>query len=279
MGLKIIMINKKYIVCILIVTIISIATLSLYPYSSKLQKDTFGEKTKGYIAIIIDDFGNNGKGTEAMLNLNIPITVAIMPFLDSSIKDGEKANEKGFEIILHMPMEPISGKPSWLGPGAIKCAMTNQEIQLNINNALDELKWAAGMNNHMGSKVCQDRKSMEAILLTAKSKGIYYIDSKTVENSIAAEVAEDLGVPYLARDIFLDNIKKQENVEAQLMKLANIALKRGYAIGIGHVGPEGGDVTVKAIKKMYPKISDKGVKFVYVSDIFSIIDHAKGDSQ
>lgn len=277
MGLKIITINRKYIAYILIVTIISIAALSIYPYSSNLLKHTVAEGTKGYIAIIIDDFGNNGKGTEAMLDLNIPITVAIMPFLDSSIKDGEKANDKGLEIILHMPMEPISGKPSWLGPGAIKCAMTDQEIRLNINNSLDELKWAVGMNNHMGSKVCQDRKSMESILLTAKSKGIYYVDSKTVENSIAAEVAEDLGIPYLVRDVFLDSVKKQENVEAQLMKLANIALKKGYAVGIGHVGPEGGDMTAKAIKKMYPKISDKGIKFVYVSDIFSIIDHAKGN--
>ncbi len=278
MNFKIIIINKKYIVCILIVTLISIAALSLYQHSLKLLRQTVGENAKGYIAIIIDDFGNNGKGTEAMLNLNIPITVAIMPFLDSSVTDAKKANDKGLEIMLHMPMEPISGKPSWLGPGAIKCAMTDQEIQLNINEALDELKWAVGMNNHMGSKVCRDRKAMETILLTAKSKGIYYVDSKTVENSIVAKVAEDLGVPYLVRDVFLDNIKKQESVEAQLMKLSNIALKRGYAIGIGHVGPEGGDVTVKAIKKMYPKISDKGIKFVFVSDIFHIIDHAKGDS-
>lgn len=278
MNFKMIIINKKYIICILIAALISAASLALYQYSPELLRQTVGENAKGYIAIIIDDFGNNGKGTEAMLNLNIPITVAIMPFLDSSIKDAKKANDKGLEIMLHMPMEPISGKPSWLGPGAIKCAMTDHEIQLNINEALDELKWATGINNHMGSKVCQDRKAMETILLTVKSKGIYYVDSKTVENSIVAEVAEGLGVPYLVRDVFLDNTKKQEYVEAQLMKLANIAIKRGYAIGIGHVGPEGGDITVKAIKAMYPKIANKGVRFIFVSDIFDVIDHVKGNN-
>ena len=237
------------------------------------------EKPKGYIAIIIDDFGNNGKGTNAMLNLGIPITAAIMPFLGSSLKDAETARDKGLEIMLHMPMEPISGKPSWLGPGVIKCAMTDQEIQLNINDALDQLKWAVGMNNHMGSKVCQDRRTMETILLTAKSRGIYFVDSKTAEKSVIEEVAKELDVPYFIRDVFLDSTKNQKEVEAQLMTLANIALKKGYAIGIGHVGPEGGEITAEAIKKMYPKISEKGVKFVFVSDIFDIIDQMKNDGK
>lgn len=260
------------------ILILSMVLTILLGKSIKYPKFTSVEKTKGYIAIIIDDFGNNGKGTKAMLDLNIPITVAIMPFLDSSIKDAEKANNKGLEIMLHMPMEPISGNPSWLGPGAINCAMTDQEIQLNINDALQQLKWAVGMNNHMGSKVCQDKRAMETILLTAKSQEIYYVDSKTVENSVVAKVAEDLGVPCLVRDVFLDSTKKQSDIEAQLMKLANIALKKGYALGIGHVGPEGGDITAKAIKTMYPKITSKGIKFVFVSDIFDVIDHLKGDS-
>ena len=260
------------------ILILSMVLTAILGNNIKHAKLTSSEKPKGYIAIIIDDFGNNGKGTKAMLDLNIPITVAIMPFLDSSIKDAEKAKEKGLEIMLHMPMEPISGKPNWLGPGAIKCAMTDQEIQLNISDALQQLKWAIGMNNHMGSKVCQDERAMETILLTAKSQGIYYIDSKTVENSIVAKVAEDLGAPCLVRDVFLDSTKKQSDIEAQLMKLANLALKKGYALGIGHVGPEGGDITAKAIKTMYPKITSKGIKFVFVSDIFDVIDHLKGDS-
>ena len=275
MSTRFIIIKKSHIIAgVFILFIVLAAILGI---SIKHAKSAGTVKAEGYIAIIIDDFGNNGKGTSAMMNLDIPITAAIMPFLDSSIKDAEAAKEKGLEIILHMPMEPISGKPSWLGPGAIKCAMTDQEIQLNISDALDQLKWAVGMNNHMGSKVCQDRESMETILLTAKGKGIYYVDSKTVENSIVSEAAEDLGIPYLVRDVFLDSTKKQGDIEAQLMRLANIALKRGYAIGIGHVGPEGGDVTAEAILKMYPKISEKGVKFVFVSDIFDIIEHTKED--
>ncbi|HCJ56599.1 divergent polysaccharide deacetylase family protein [Lutispora sp.] len=259
--------------------ILLIAATTILGSSMIRVKSADIEKPKGYIAIIIDDFGNNGKGTNTMMNLGIPITAAIMPFLDSSVKDAETAKEKGLEIMLHMPMEPISGKPSWLGPGAIKCAMTDQEIQLNINDALDQLKWAVGMNNHMGSKVCQDRRTMEAILLTAKSRGIYFVDSKTAEKSVIEEVAKELDVPYFIRDVFLDSTKNQKEVEVQLMTLANIALRKGYAIGIGHVGPEGGEITAKAIKKMYPKISEKGVKFVFVSDIFDIVDQMKSDGK
>ena len=70
----------------------------------------------GYIALIIDDFGNAGEGRDAMLQLGIPITVAIMPFMPYSFKEADAARNAGLDVILHIPMEPIKGKKEWLGP-------------------------------------------------------------------------------------------------------------------------------------------------------------------
>ena len=43
---------------------------------------------------MIDDFGNNMKATEEMLNLPVPITAAIMPFLSTTERDAKLAHEK-----------------------------------------------------------------------------------------------------------------------------------------------------------------------------------------
>ncbi len=67
------------------------------------------------VAIVIDDFGNNMKGTNQMLSLPIPLTVAVMPFLPSTKEDAIAAHKKGHEVIIHMPMEPIKGKKNGLG--------------------------------------------------------------------------------------------------------------------------------------------------------------------
>ena len=84
-------------------------------------------KTKK-VAIVIDDFGNNMDGTAEMMNLPIPFTVAVMPFLPSTKQDAQLAHDKGHEVILHLPMEPVRGKKSWLGPGAITTDLSNDEI-------------------------------------------------------------------------------------------------------------------------------------------------------
>ena len=54
------------------------------------------------------------KGTNQMLSLPIPLTVAVMPFLPST-KEDAIAHKKGHEVIIHMPMEPIKGKKNGLG--------------------------------------------------------------------------------------------------------------------------------------------------------------------
>ena len=98
-----------------VILLLSIFLLSFY---TKIDAKELAYEEKNELAIVIDDFGNNMKGTEDMLNLPVPITVAIMPFLPTSKEDAIHAHDKGHEVIIHLPLEPKKGKKSWLGPGA-----------------------------------------------------------------------------------------------------------------------------------------------------------------
>lgn len=239
--------------------------------NSDIDSTNNNENIKGYIALIIDDFGNHTDGTKEMISMGIPITAAVMPSLNFTEKDAKEAHDAGVEVIMHVPMEPINGKPEWLGPNGIICSLSDEEIKSRIAEGLDQIKWAVGMNNHMGSKATQDKRVMKNIMEVAKERNLFFIDSLTSENSVVSSISDELGVTSFSRDIFLDNVKNKESIEKQMEKLGDIALKRGYAIGIGHVGAAGGSVTAAAIKTMYPILEEKGIKFIYVSQLKEVI--------
>lgn len=264
-------INKKWLRFILLVFIALLCT-TIYSYSVREKSIVANAPKKVYIALVIDDVGGHGDGIDELLKLDIPITAAVMPFLEYSKKDAQDCFNAGIEVILHLPMESETGLPSWLGPKPIKCSMSDEEIRNIVVEGLEEVKWAKGMNNHMGSKAIKDKRVMQQILKVARENDLFFLDSKTTNNTIAKEVATEMHVVYLSRDVFLDNSKKEKEIKDAMIKLEKIALQKGYAVGIGHVGGQGGKVTINTINKMAKELKESGIEFIYLSELDSILN-------
>lgn len=135
--------------------------------------------------------------------------------------------------------------------------MESDDVKCILYDALEEVEYAVGINNHMGSKATQDKRIMKSILEVAKEKKLFFVDSKTSPKSVVLETAKELGVPCLCRDVFLDGTKDVNHIRKQVLKLGDVALEKGYAIGIGHVGIEGGKPTAEAIASAYPTLKRK----------------------
>lgn len=261
----IIILNKKTINFIILALIIIFLFIFKFAFFEKAVPTS--TTPSGYIALVIDDFGNNGEGIDELTKLNIPITAAVMPFLEYTEIDAKKAYDTNMEIILHLPMEPEKGDPKWLGPRAIRSNLCDYEIREIINDALDQLQWAKGINNHMGSKIMKDKIIMKEILNVVKERNLYFLNSRTDETNVAADLSKELEVVYFQRDVFLDNERNEYSITKAMNQLGKIALEKGYAIGIGHVGGQGGKITVDTIEKMSKKLEEEGIKFIYLSQI------------
>jgi len=231
---------------------LALILLSLTGISTTIQVHAEQDEHNKELAIVIDDFGNGMKGTEEMLNLQVPLTVAVMPFLPTSATDAKHAHEKGHEVIVHLPMEPKQGKKSWLGPGAITTDLTDQEIRKKVEDAIAEVPYAVGMNHHMGSKVTEDERVMRIILEVCREKGLFYLDSKTTGKSVIPKLAKELGVPYLENNLFFDHVYSASHIQIQASFLAKQLKKRDRLIAIGHVGVTG-DKVVDALKTYIPE--------------------------
>ncbi|AFH94027.1 hypothetical protein S70_10875 [Providencia stuartii MRSN 2154] len=63
------------------------------------------------LAIVIDDFGYRTKEDNQILALPTPITIAILPDSPHGQLVANKAHQQGREVIIHMPMKPLSKQP------------------------------------------------------------------------------------------------------------------------------------------------------------------------
>ncbi|WP_134701688.1 divergent polysaccharide deacetylase family protein [Ammoniphilus sp. YIM 78166] len=217
------------------------------------------------VAIVIDDFGNDMDGTKEILDMPVPLTIAVMPFLPTTKRDANWAKQRGHDVIVHMPMEPKKGKKSWLGPGAITTDLSDEEIRKRVNAAIDDVPHAIGMNNHMGSKATADPRVMRIVLEVCKERNLLYLDSRTTPKSVVSSIAGELGVPVIENHIFLDDIYRTAHISKQVRLLIKHLQAHSHCIAIGHVGPPG-KKTAAVLKQSIPTLQ-KEAKFALISEL------------
>jgi polysaccharide deacetylase 2 family uncharacterized protein YibQ len=121
---------------------------------------------------------------------------------------------------------------------------------------------AAGTNNHEGSALTENREAMTFLMSELKTRGFFFLDSRTNPKSTAYSVAREFGLKAAQRDVFLDNDgSNPAAIRKQLDELVRMAKQNGRAIGIGHPHP----ATIAALKKWLSTLEDQGIEVVPVS--------------
>ncbi|MCF2939859.1 divergent polysaccharide deacetylase family protein [Paenibacillus alkaliterrae] len=231
------------------------------------QKPAVNEKKQEQrtLAIVIDDFGNGMDGTTEMMKLSVKFTAAIMPFMPTTKQDAEEAHRLGHDVIVHMPMEPNKGLKRWLGPGALTTDLSDSEIRKRVEDAIDDVPHAIGMNNHMGSKVTADERMMRIVLGVCKERGLFFLDSRTTYKTVVPKIAAELQVPIVSNDVFLDDIYTVQHISKQIGVLRKLLQSHASCITIGHVGPPG-KKTASVLQQSIP-VMQQSVQFVKLREL------------
>ena len=215
----------------------------------------------GKIAIVIDDWGYNLDNISLLKELSFPLTVSILPHLRYSREIAQDAQRLGLEVILHLPMEPH--EKFRLEENTIITSMSEAQIRDIIEADLENIAVAKGVNNHMGSKATEDYPTMNKVLGALKEKHIFFLDSLVTRKSICARVAKTLKLPFVKRDVFLDNKEDPEYIKQQLYQLKRKASAYGYAVGIGHDRT----LTLRVLKAVLPEFVKQGFTLVFLSEV------------
>lgn len=215
------------------------------------------------VAIIIDDIGYDLGAVKELLKVNADITYSVLPFLIHSREAAEMLHKANKEILLHLPMEPVSYPREKPGSGALFTDMNNEELVFQLEKDIEAVPYIAGINNHMGSKFMKDKEKLTLIFSKLKKKNLFFIDSRTAANSEAFAAAQKVGLQVAARKIFLDNNRDYNEIYNNLINITNNNGDVSPLIVIGHPHTE----TIRAIKDAARVFREKGILIVPVSQV------------
>ena len=218
------------------------------------EKTTTPTKKVADVYIVLDDGGHNLSHLKPFLELKIPLTIAVLPNLAYSKQSANLTVQYGKNLILHQPMQAVnlSTDP---GPNAIMPEMSAEQIRSLVSENIDSLGVKIGLNNHEGSLITADTFAMKAVMEVCKSRGMFFLDSRTNSQSVCKNVASEYGVKLYERNIFLDNTPNQSDMIAMFKSGIEYAKKNGSVVMIGHVwsGKNLADVLQKMYDEYYPQ--------------------------
>jgi hypothetical protein len=213
------------------------------------------------VALVIDDLGRDNLISHELLQCGFPVTFSILPFEPHSKNLALEAYQKGQEIILHLPLEPHGYPEVNPGEGALLLEMDKKTLLHQLLRDIEAVPYIKGVSNHMGSQFMENGEKMKIILTELRNRGLFFLDSRTTPQTVGLETANAIGLEAAERTVFLDHDLNEKAIEQSLERLLRLSLSKGKAIGIGHPHP----LTIQAIKKMIPKMQEKGVEIVPLS--------------
>ena len=252
--------------------IIKIPKFEIYPKKEIIPRKPIAKpipdlpKKRPKIAIIIDDVGYDKFIVEKFLGLDAVFTLSVLPHIPYQKSISRAAFAKGFEIMLHLPMEPNEYPKVNPGPGALLTSMSPDALISQLNKNLDAVPSIKGVNNHMGSKMTAVSTQMYQVFSVLKKRGLFFIDSLTTTDSLCKPSARLLKIPFAQRDVFLDHIQEDDFIRKQIDRLLQIAYSHGEAVGIAHPY----SVTFEVFREVLPELKKKAV-LVPASELVHII--------
>lgn len=216
------------------------------------------------IAIIIDDMGHNLEEGRRLVAMDQPLTLAFLPYRPFTKQLASLAHQQHKEIMLHAPM--ANTRNIGLGPGGLTPDMDEQTLAVTLRRALQSIPYVSGVNNHMGSLLTQQLTAMDWVMKELYKYPVFFVDSRTIASSVAADVARAYRIPALSRDVFLDHEQTEAFVDRQFKLLIRRARENGTAIGIGHPHK----VTVDYLEKHLPELDAQGIAIATVSGVWAI---------
>ena len=219
---------------------------------------------KPRIALIISNLGLSDTYTKATLELlpeDITLSFShVAPRLKSWVRE---ARQKGHEILLDIPMEPIGFPKN--DPGRATLLTSSNEVE-NLNRLEHIMKQAGGyvgLLGTQGTKFMLHSETLLPVLRSIKQRGLIYVDSRSTSRSLGPDLASSIQLPKAFNNVFVDKEPSQEKIKNKLDELERIALKRRFAVGIAQPLP----ITIEILSQWTKGLKTKQIALAPITAI------------
>ncbi len=216
--------------------------------------------TSARIALLLRGVGRNQESADAIDSLPSAVSLGFWPYGSSSQQLSAQAREKGHEIIVQLPLEPTDYPTSNPGPDTLLTSLSAEQNAQRLEEVLKRFDGYSGVTNLMGGKMLQSKASLKPVLEDLKARGLVYVAESNRSHTTARLLAREVNLRYGAAEVIIDAPSSPAAIDKALTRLAQIARKRGSAIGIGTASR----VTIQQVQAWSEKLAAEGITLVPV---------------
>jgi len=189
------------------------------------------ERPAPRLALVVYGFGDDLDEARRWFGLPAPFAVAITPGTKASAAMVRAAREKGREVVLHLPLEPVNYPQLNPGPGTLLVTMKPDHVTGTVRRWLDQAGPVVGVANHMGSLATQDMTLVGAVYRELRRRDLPFIHVQPAAGAVCRPLAAEMGVVYEEPGAVLDaeaRAKAPKLIDARWDELLKRAHARGH---------------------------------------------------
>jgi polysaccharide deacetylase 2 family uncharacterized protein YibQ len=215
------------------------------------------------VAIIIDDIGYQLAAGRRAIALPGPVALAVLPGTPRAASLAQWAHESGKEVLLHLPLQ-ANAQDKDDEPVGIDLDMSRETVGATFAVALNSVPHVIGVNGHRGSLLTRHPGHMLWLMEEIRARDdLFFVDSYTTAESVAMQMATEVGVDAVRRDVFLDPDRSPRTVARQFERMKRLARMRGFVVAIGHPY----EATLELLENELPKLAEQGIELVSISKL------------
>jgi polysaccharide deacetylase 2 family uncharacterized protein YibQ len=219
---------------------------------------------KPRVAIIINNLGLSATYTEQILKLmpkNITLSFShISPKLKKWVRE---ARQKGFEVLIDLPMEPDGFPRNDPGRSTLLTSLSEVENLNRLEYVMVQSGGYVGLLSTHGSKFTINSELLLPILKAIKDRGLLFVDSRTTSQSLGPELSSDIQLPRAFNNVFIDKIPSQEHITTKLRELERIVMDKKFAVAIARPLP----ISMEILSEWASSLKKKGIALAPITAI------------
>jgi len=216
------------------------------------------------IASVVNWLGQSSAATKTALDaLPAAVTLGFVPYA-ADVQDWvAKARERGHEIVLQVPMEPLDFPESDPGPQTLRSGQEEESNIQHLSWAMSRFTGYAGVTNLLGQRFLTDSQALSPVLTYLNRRGLYFFDNGAASQSVVPMVGAQAGISTGQSGPALDGVQSPSEIDRRLSELETQARANGTAVGSAFLYP----VTVSRIAAWAKGLQSRGFALVPVSAI------------
>lgn len=215
------------------------------------------------IAVIIAGLGQAKGVTEKALVLPENFTLSFSPYGKDVEKWAQTARLTAHEKLVDLPMEASNYPAADPGPYGLILAKGLQENETRLQWLMSRFTGHIGFLTPQDEVYTANDEALKVMLQSLANRGLMLVVGHEPARTETKEMLETTSTPNVIADMLVDEELLDTSIDTRLNALEQLAVKRGYAVGIVQATP----LSLERLKQWVGTLEGKGIVLVPVSAV------------